>query len=577
MDAQVQKGALKFNRKNVFIISFILFLLVVIAISCQMIYTVLKDERIYKGVQIGETDVSGMTREALRNWLENNYLAHTRDGEITLSGGGASHKVTYGDLEVAYDVERAIEQAYGIGRTGNVFQRLGDILGSSIDGEQITVPFSLDEKKLDRYTENLYNRTLMPVKEAELTIQPDMVTLRSGRHGERIDRPSLHNEINKLIARGKSGSVDIPMLTTKPAAINVDELLQQIDSEAAEANIVIENGQITVSPHAIGRKIDRAVLSDIIAGLEKEENAEKVLPVAIIQPKLKTEEVWAKLFNDTLSSYTTQFYTSSQIEKNRGNNIKLALDKISGKILAPGEIFSFNETVGPRTAEGGYTDAYVYVNGQVVPGIGGGICQVSSTLYAAALFADMAIEERMNHMFTVAYMPLGRDAAVAYGTVDFRFKNTTAWPLKIEGWITADNRITFVLKGTDETPGKTVEITHKTVKETNFATKYIDDPAMDEGVTSVKQKGGNGYVVDTFKTVKMDGTIISQGKIHTSTYRPLDMEVIRGTRAVEIPVTQPEEQLPAEQPATTSPPMSQQPDGVTSETQPLPEQPPVVQ
>ena len=143
--------------------------------------------------------------------------------------------------------------------------------------------------------------------------------------------------------------------------------------------------------------------------------------------------------------------------KGRITNITLASKSCDGVILMPGEIFSFNDALGERTVERGYKEATVYVNNSSTKGIGGGICQVSSTLFAAALYADLEIVERTNHSLAVGYLPLGMDAAVSWGTLDFRFRNNTDYPIRLSVTYEKGN-INVEIWGTKETD-TTVEIT----------------------------------------------------------------------------------------------------------------------
>jgi vancomycin resistance protein YoaR len=278
--------------------------------------------------------------------------------------------------------------------------------------------------------------------------------------------------------------------------------------------------------------MDKAVLVSIIAELEKSEGTEKLLPVTITEPEITAGEAQASLFRDTLATMHTQFSTSDENDRNRGANIKLAVSKVNGIVLLPGEVFSFNQAVGPRSEAGGYKTANTYLAGKIVPGTGGGICQVSSTLYNSVLLSDLEVVERRHHTFTVGYVPYGRDATVSYNEVDFKFKNTTSWPLKIEAWVTSNNRLYFTLKGTNESPGKKIEISPKITRTIDFKIKYIDDPTLPEGVTKVKQAGKKGYDVETYKIVRVDGKVVGQTKLATNKYKPLDEEVLRGTKKV---------------------------------------------
>ena len=152
------------------------------------------------------------------------------------------------------------------------------------------------------------------------------------------------------------------------------------------------------------------------------------VPIEVTEPTVTTEALNAKLFANQLGAKSSSFASSSS---NRVNNIVLAASKINGKVLNPGESFSYNGTVGQRTAAAGFKEAGAYLEGKVVQEIGGGICQVSSTLYNAALLANLKITSRTNHYFPVSYLPDGLDATVSWQSPDFRFVNNTAYPVKI--------------------------------------------------------------------------------------------------------------------------------------------------
>ena len=139
--------------------------------------------------------------------------------------------------------------------------------------------------------------------------------------------------------------------------------------------------------------------------------------------------IGTEAFPDLISEFSTKY---SQSQKDRTTNLRLAAEKINGTVLMPGEVFSYNTVVGKRTIDAGYKEAKIYVNGEVVDGLGGGICQVSTTLYNAILYANLEIVERRNHQFVPSYAGAGLDATVVYGSIDFQFKNTRSYPIKIQ-------------------------------------------------------------------------------------------------------------------------------------------------
>jgi vancomycin resistance protein YoaR len=527
MNPDAQNTVHKPSQKKIVLISLLTFILLMLAITGQFTYTILSSDKVYKGVYIDDVSVSDLSVNELKDMLNKRYQDNAARYSLTLKTPSSTSIINYSDINVVYDIPNTVDKAFQVGRNGSIFNRIYDIVKTRFQQEKIDLPVSFNKEKLEGAISSLYTKTLIAVKDADLLIQEDKVVLRSGHHGENIDKTAAFNAVENSIKECKDGVVEFPIINTMPKKMDGESYYNKITLGVKDAELKVENNTVTVVPHVIGRSIDKQELIKIIDELSKTENTEKVLPVIFVKPKLTTEEASANLFKDTLYTSNTQFYTGTKNDANRGENIRIAVSKINGKILAPGETFSFNGTVGNRTEEGGYKVAHTYVGGKVVDGIGGGICQVSTTLYNAVLFSDLDVVERTNHMFTVGYVPLGRDAAVSFGDVDFKFKNSTNWPIKLEGWVTNDNKIIFSIKGKNDNPGKTIEIYHSTVKTLDFKTVYVDDPAVPTGTEDVKTEGMKGYVIDTFKIVKQDGKVVSEGKLHTSTYNPLDREIHR--------------------------------------------------
>ena len=554
MEPEVPQSPNKRSKKSIVLISLLVLSILMLAAAVQFMYMTLKNSDVYKGVYINSLDASGMTKSGMISQLNKEYTDKITGLEITLKTDRVTEKISFTDLKTTYEVEAAADKAYAIGRSGTVFDRIYDIIVAGTGGITIDMPLTYSKDQVESFTVRFYDKTLVNVKEPDVLIQEDKVTVRSGAHGESIDRNMITSSVEALLKERKDAVIPVDVILTPPSKLNVDDLIQQINVEPADAGFKFENGNTTVVPHVVGRRIGKATLTSVAAALERAENTERVLPVEFLKPRVTTEDAYAKLFKDELAYMSTHFSTSTVNDKNRGDNIKLAVSKINGKILAPGDVFSFNDVVGPRSAAGGYQTAHVYTSGKVVDGIGGGICQVSTTLYNAVLKADLNVVERRNHMFTVGYVPYGQDATVSYGTTDFKFSNSTKWPIKVVAGVTKNNNVYFSFLGTNEEPAKKVIITNQTIKKIPFTTKYIDDPMLAEGKQTVKQEGKEGMVIDTFKTIKVDGKVISQTKLHTSRYQPLIQEVLKGikkpdaTPVVEPPVTTQEPVQPATPP-----------------------------
>ncbi|HHW00928.1 MAG TPA: vanomycin resistance protein VanB [Clostridiaceae bacterium] len=527
------------NKNIVIIISLFVFILLMLSIASQFLYAILKNDSVYNGVYINNISVGGLTESSLKELLEKEYIEKADNIEVVLKAENLSHTFKFSDIGVSYDIPETIDKAFSIGRVGNIFHRLKEIYDVGKNGRTIEIVPSYNKEELESIVQSLYDKIFVPVKEAELLIEEKRVILRSGRQGKSIDKQAVIAQVEELIKSFKGGTIEIPEVITKPADIDVDDIYKQISLEAVDASATVENNKVVMIPHVMGRKIDKAKLASIVSELNNSENTEKVLPVTFVTPAITLEEAQKLIFRDVLATASTHFSMSDENNRNRGNNIKLASSTINGKILAPGEVFSFNDTVGKRTTDRGYKSANAYSSGKIIEDVGGGICQVSSTLYNAVLRSDLEIVQRRNHSLTVGYVPLGLDATVSYGSVDFKFKNSTRWPIKLQAKVDENNNLIFTVIGTNETPGRKIELLTEEVKVTKHTQKIIEDPSLPAGTTRVQQSGKNGYIINTYKIVKQDGKEISRTKISTSVYNPLEEIIIKGTKPVPVPADPP--------------------------------------
>jgi vancomycin resistance protein YoaR len=385
-------------------------------------------------------------------------------------------------------------------------------------------------------------KVYIPLKEHDIiSKEQDSYFIDFGHHGESIDNKKLLKEIEQNFQQFKSADIYLKVEKLLPKKLKVDSLYKIINKEPVDASFSIKNNVIKIIPDANGIKIEKEILETILAKSNNLENQQIQLPITVVQPKIKVQELNSKLFRDSLSYFSTQFYTGSVNNNNRKQNIIIAASKINGTVLGAGQIFSFNKVVGPRTPENGYKDAHAYIGGKIVDSTGGGICQVSTTLYNAILYADLNVVERHNHMFTVGYVPKGRDAAVAYGSSDFKFKNSTNMPIKIICSVSPDNKVHFSLLGTNSNPNKSVDFRQSIVKEIPFESENIEDPTIPIGQNQIIEQGMTGFVVDTYKITKENGSIVNEIKLHTSNYKPLSRQVKIGVKtetAPSIPVNQ---------------------------------------
>lgn len=523
-------------------------------------YNILAYPNVYAGVYINDVYVGGETRESIAAKLIEKYQSALESKTITITSKGKIKQFSCKEIDAAYDIDEAISQAFNVGRVGNPIKRLFTI--SSIKKNNVIIPLEIqaDMEKIKSKIKELADQVDIPVKEYEAKVEKDRLKIINGTHGEKINLSQAADTVLETIMSGDSDSIQLIAEIIKPKDIDVDELYRQICVEPANAYYQVKDYRINIVPHITGRRFNKEEAKKIIDS-HQSEGEEFFIPLTVVQPEIVKEELELKLFRDRLSQYTTSFNVN-YVE--RSHNILLAANEINGIVLGPGDVFSYNEVVGERTPELGYQNAKVYVGGKIIDGIGGGICQVSSTLYNAVLFSDLEVINRVNHSMTVAYVPIGQDAAVAYGLLDFKFRNNTAWPIKLVSKLKG-GQVTFEIWGTNEVIGKSVSIENIIVQTIPFTVKYVDDPNLEEGKTVIQQKGSNGFVVDTYKIIKQDGKVISKKLISRSTYRPLEQIEARGTKKV-VQATEPKtndqnNQKPEQNQQPKTPEQSQQPQG----------------
>ncbi|MCR2806696.1 VanW family protein [Paenibacillus soyae] len=238
------------------------------------------------------------------------------------------------------------------------------------------------------------------------------------------------------------------------------------------------------------------------------------LPVQVVHPAITLEQLKEEGLDRLIMSFTTDFATSAE---GRAYNVSVTAEELNDWLLKPGEIFSYADLIAKVEKEHEYREASVILNGKFVTGIGGGICQVSSTLYQTVLRAGLEIVERRNHSLPVAYLPLGHDATYATDAIDFKFRNSTGKSLLIRTEV-RDRKVTIKLFGTMP-ENESYEIESKTLDTIQAGTQQVVNRALPVGKSVVVQEGKPGYVVETFRVLKRDGKEVSRERVSKDTYR----------------------------------------------------------
>ncbi|MBS1705950.1 MAG: VanW family protein [Armatimonadetes bacterium] len=290
----------------------------------------------------------------------------------------------------------------------------------------------------------------------------------------------------------------------------IKEFVDRTKPKPRPAELKWDGKKVTYIPEATSMTLDVERYKEL-AKTAAETEAPIELPM-IEAPKSISDEVLRSI-KYPIGSYTTSFPNN----RNRVQNITVASQKINGKILMPGDVFSYNETVGQRTVEAGFKEAPVIVNGKKEPGVGGGICQVSTTLYNAALLGDLKIVERTNHSMPVAYVPVGRDATVNWGTTDLKFKNSYDFPIAVVA-TQKPGQITMTILGAQKQDGLEVTIERSSVRYGGTRSETHYDSSLPAGRTVVEHGGSPARTVSTWRVVKRNGKVVRRESLGTSYY-----------------------------------------------------------
>lgn len=297
---------------------------------------------------------------------------------------------------------------------------------------------------------------------------------------------------------------------------------------AVDAKIDVNSGY-KITPEQDGKKLDsEALKKELLSKIDGKLGADTNVSASVSTAKASVTAESLKNVNAKIATYSTNYGSISSPA--RANNIVTATKSINGTLLMPGETFSFNGTVGERTVARGYQEAPVIIGNKVDSGLGGGICQVSSTLYNACLLGDLKITERTHHTFPSAYVPKGQDATVDYGNIDFKFTNSYSYPLYIVG-TTGGGYVSFSIYSDKSLTATTCKITNEIYETIQPTTTYIDDATLLTGTTVAQTPAHTGYKVKVYRTVFTNGKQVSQSTISNDTYKVVNGVVKRGTMA----------------------------------------------
>lgn len=384
----------------------------------------------------------------------------------------------------------------------------------------------LPEKKVVFSSEN---RT-WEVPSSDLGFEPDIESAvkQAGQLGKKGPVVEMVRERWEVALEGKR--INIPVrLKQKDTLRKLKEIGKEIEQKEQNAKFHFHGQNPEVVPHINGRKLEyEKTLNNLLSTIkaespEKKDRYEVQLSLEEIYPKIRTEDLKNRSMTTVAGEYTTYFDPG---KVGRTKNIATAVRYLDGTVIPPGATFSFNETVGPRTQETGFEEALIIIGKEFIPGLGGGVCQVSSTLYNAALRAGMKITERSQHSRTITYVPIGLDATVSYGILDLKFENTTNYFVAICGEVNG-SALNIKILGEKQNPCN-IEIKPIIENTVKPKTETKIDSEMEKGKEFIENIGKNGYVTRVERLWLNEGGMFKREIISRDFYPAESRVIIKG-------------------------------------------------
>lgn len=517
-----------------------------------------KPTRIDTQVTIAGIDVTGMTRqEALEavTMAAGNYTHNI----MTVTAGEQTVELTPALSGVSLNVEAAVDAALALKEDAIPLDLVPYL---NLNEQSIKAALDIIEKSnASSLIHSSYQVTGASDISAGTTDMKLLITI--GQPGVNSNIDAIYQTVCQAYSNNQF-SVEYPLEVVEPNAPDLEKALAENSLSPVDAVMNMETFEVTA--HSFGYTFDLEQAKKAMEDAEYLQTLE--IDFTVVEPAVYAEELSSMLYRDVLGSYTA--YSSSK-PATRDINLKLSCQKIDGKVLYPGQVFDYNKALGERTAAGGWKKADGYSYGDTVSVYGGGICQASSALYYCTLLADVEIVSRINHSYVSSYMPLGMDATVSWGGPDFRFKNTTDYPIRIEATANKGS-VTVKLIGTD-TKDYYVKMEYEVLEKTPYKTVYKElTPEEAQGYKDGDQmvSGYTGHKVVTYKCKynKENDKLISKEKETTSTYKRRDRVICK----IVEPETNPTETTP---PVTTAPPETTAPPDTTVSPETTPSEPSV--
>lgn len=526
--------------------------------------SVLKDsDKIYPNVFIAGVDVGGLKRDAAISAVSDAVKDHYAGDTLHVILPDRELELTPDVTQVALNPEEAVDEAMRYGRSGGAFSALISHMKAKNSEYSVSLESSLN---LD--TEEIHALIEQTAREVESeriepTIEVDeqakQIVVHTGSPATSLNVEGLYSAVLERFSTGDLTDLEYDYDAEPVTPVDLQEYYDKYCSETKDAYYDEEKKELVKEVNGYGFDVQHYQQELAMA----EPNSTVTIQVEPVEPEVTLEELEKVYFADVLGSCDSTHTNNA----GRTKNLELACKAIDGMILNPGEEFSFNKVVGERTPEKGYQPAIVYVTGGASESeTGGGVCQVASTIYTSCLLANLQVTERAPHMYLVTYVQAGMDATIYWGSLDFKFKNSTDYPLRIDASVSGGYcHIKLVGTEPEDKDYDHVVLRHdtinskapKTVGEDGKEITIVKGGGVDENgnaidiainadgeyfkLGAIKEGAYTGYTVVAYRDfVDKDGKVLKTETLHTDVYNS------RNTKYALTPYTPPEEPEPEE-------------------------------
>lgn len=483
-----QESVKKSHKKGVLITLLIIILLALVLVVFSTVFALknMNCIEIVKGVNINNVDVSNLTKEQAIDKISQ-QLDDDENNKATVKYGSYSKEVSINDINGKFDIETAVNNAYNIGRDNDIVANNYTTLLTMIKGKNVDVGLNYDDEALTKLINDISIDLPDVATESTYVIDNDKLIIKNSKAGIQISRKEFVDSLTKAMLSDDK-AFEIPVEKVEKKKIDIEKIYKEVYKQPVDAYYTTEPRQVYKEVEGI----DFAITVEEAKKIIEEDKAEYEIPLKRIEPQVKLANLDSGAYPDLLSTFTTKYGTA---DVNRNTNIALAAKSINSVVVMPGEVFSYNDLIGECSTRTGYKTSTIYLNGELSTGVGGGICQVSTTLYNTVLRANLEIVQRRNHSLGVTYVPAGQDAMVSIGSSDFKFKNNRDYPVKVVAY-TGTGSITCEIYGLKQETEYEVKLQSRTIEKTD-----------------------EKYKVQTYKVLYLNGKEVSRTWLSTDTYK----------------------------------------------------------